>query len=54
VHCNTRSRTFADVAAGRTAAPRSSRPERGGAVLIFGEIIKVTLVEQVIEITKPK
>ena len=26
----------------------------GGAVLIFGEIIKVTLVEQVIEITKPK
>ena len=25
----------------------------GGAVLIFGEIIKVTLVEQVIEITKP-
>ena len=26
----------------------------GGAVLILGEIIKVSLVEQVIEITKPK
>ena len=26
----------------------------GGAVLILGEIIKVTLVEQAIEITKPK
>ena len=26
----------------------------GGSVIVIGEIIKVTLVEQVIEITKPK